>query len=154
MIERLPFYMVYQQEMIANAKKGSIPGSEYGSASNMMYETRSHDEERMVQRDYDYMKSAYPDVAKRIMPYVEEECDRLEYSGSMMYDEYPDQLQLLLLCRRIYRKVVDKEKWEGIRDGEDNLREKNGLYELVQVMTYHEILRRRSEYRKYRKNFY
>ena len=35
------------------------------------------------------MKSMYPMSAKKILPYVEEECDRMEYEGSMIYDEYP-----------------------------------------------------------------
>ena len=47
--------------------------------------------ERTDRMDYDYMKSTYPDTAKRVLPLVEEECDRLEYSSSMIYDEYPDK---------------------------------------------------------------
>ena len=43
--------------------------------------------ERTDRMDYDYMKSTYPDTAKRVLPLVEEECDRLEYSSSMIYDE-------------------------------------------------------------------
>ena len=33
--------------------------------------------ERTDRMDYDYMKSTYPDTAKRVLPLVEEECDRL-----------------------------------------------------------------------------
>ena len=120
MIQRLPFYMVYQQEM-------------------------GWDDEAMMRRDYDYMKSTYPDMAKRIMPYVEEECDRLEYSGSMMFDEYPDQLQMRLLCKRISRKV---------REQEDKWTEGDWLEELIQVLTFHEVIKRRGEFRKYRRKFY
>jgi len=118
MDQRLPFYMAYQSEII-------------------------WDDETICRRDYDYMKSAYPEVAKRIMPYVEEECERMEYSGSMMFDEYPDQLQLRLLCRRIYEKVKKDEKDTG-----------NWLQDLIQVMTYQEIIKRRREYRHYRRKIY
>ncbi len=31
-------------------------------------------------------------MAKRVLPYIEEECDRMEYDG-MMGDEYPDRLR-------------------------------------------------------------
>ena len=31
--------------------------------------------ERTDRMDYDYMKSTYPDTAKRVLPLVEEECD-------------------------------------------------------------------------------
>ena len=52
----------------------------------------------------------YPDVPKRILPYVEEECDRMEYENSMVYDQYPDKLQLKLMCRRICDNVRKHER--------------------------------------------
>ena len=79
-----------------------------------------YDDERQNQRDYEYMKSVYPGTAKRLMPYIEEECDRLEYMGSVMYDEYPDRLQLLLLCRRIYNRAkADETKKDEAKEGEE-----------------------------------
>ena len=80
MENKLPFYMAYPVPLLYN-------------------------DDRNARRDYDYMKSIYPDTAKRVLPYMEEECDRMEYDGSMMYDEYPDRLQLRLMCRRIYDKA-------------------------------------------------
>ena len=74
---------------------------------------------------------------------VEEECDRMEYSGSMMYDEYPDQLQLRMMCRRIY----DQASQEEDRPGE-------WLMDLIQVMVYHELCQRRCEYRNCGRRFY
>lgn len=73
MENKLPFYMAYPVPLLYN-------------------------DDRNARRDYDYMKSIYPDTAKRVLPYMEEECDRMEYDGSMMYDEYPDRLQLRLMC--------------------------------------------------------
>ena len=83
MENKLPFYMAYPVPLLYN-------------------------DDRNARRDYDYMKSIYPDTAKRVLPYMEEECDRMEYDGSMMYDEYPDRLQLRLMCRRIYDKAEKK----------------------------------------------
>ena len=118
----MPFYMVYQKDMEWN-------------------------DEKMLQRDYEYMKCTYPEVARRILPYVEEECDRLEYSGSIMFDEYPDQVQLRLLCKRIYHRVkvlgLEKERFS-----------EDCLLEMVQVLSCQEIMKRRNEYRKYRRKFY
>lgn len=127
MDQRLPFYMVYQPE----------------------WDIWS--EENISRRDYEYMKSIYPDIAKRIMPYVEEECDRMEYSGSMMFDEYPDRLQLRLLCRRIYDKV--KNGWMDEREKMEQS-EDQWIWDLIQVMTYQEILKRRKENRNYRRRYY
>lgn len=89
------------------------------------------------------MKSIYPDTAKRVLPYMEEECDRMEYDGSMMYDEYPDRLQLRLMCRRIYVRRRRKKKNPGA-----------WLMDLIEVMTYQELCRRRVEHREIRKKIY
>lgn len=118
MDNRLPYYMTYPMPML-------------------------YDDERNMRRDLDYMKSIYPRTARRLLPYVEEECDRMEYDGSMMYDEYPDQLQLRLICRRIYDQVAEEEENPG-----------EWLMDLIQVMMYHELCQRRYEYRNCRKRIY
>ena len=118
MENKLPFYMAYPVPML-------------------------YDNDRNARRDYDYMKSIYPDAAKRVLPYIEEECDRMEYDGSMMYDEYPDRLQLRLMCRRIYDKAEKEEKDLG-----------TWLMDLIEVMTYQELCRRRMEHREVRKKLY
>ena len=105
--------------------------------------TMLYDDDRNARRDYDYMKSIYPDAAKRVLPYIEEECDRMEYDGSMMYDEYPDRLQLRLMCRRIYDKAEKEENDPG-----------TWLMDLIEVMTYQELCRRRAEHRDIRKKIY
>ena len=80
---RLPYYMAYPMPL-------------------------QYDDERIEQRDFEYMKSMYPETAKRLLPYVEDECDRMAYEGSVVYDEYPDQLQMRMMCRRIY----DRTGWD------------------------------------------
>ena len=84
---RLPYYMMYP-----------IP--------------YAFDEEKIQKRDREYLQSMYPATAKKIFPYIQEECDRQEYEGSMIYDEYPDKLQLCLMCRKAYEQVMKQEKWE------------------------------------------
>lgn len=118
MENKLPFYMAYPVPLLYN-------------------------DDRNARRDYDYMKSIYPDTAKRVLPYMEEECDRMEYDGSMMYDEYPDRLQLRLMCRRIYGKAEKEEENPGA-----------WLMDLIEVMTYQELCRRRVEHREIRKKIY
>ena len=118
MKERLPFYMVYQEPF-------------------------GVDDVRKAREDYDYMKSIYPDAAKRLMPFVEEECDRLMYNGSMIYDEYPDQLQLRLMCKRICERAKEGEEEPG-----------QWFRDLAQVMVCQELCQRRAECRRYRKTFY
>ena len=115
---RLPYYMAYPMPL-------------------------QYDDERIEQRDFEYMKSMYPETAKKLLPYVEDECDRMAYEGSVVYDEYPDQLQLRLMCRRIYDQVAQEEENPG-----------EWLKDLIQVMAYQELCNRRSEYRNFKRKFY
>lgn len=118
MERKLPYYMAYPMPLL-------------------------YDDERLERRDFEYMKSMYPGTAKRALPFVEEECDRMEYDGSMLYDEYPDKLQLRLMCSHIYEKMEDQE---------ENLGE--WLRELLEVMLYQEIYKRRCDHRKNKRKFY
>ena len=118
MERKLPYYMAYPMPLL-------------------------YDDERLERRDFEYMKSMYPETAKRALPFVEEECDRMEYEGSVLYDEYPDKLQLRLMCSRIYNKMEDREENPG-----------EWLGELLEVMLYQEIYKRRCDHRKYRRKYY
>lgn len=135
----------------------------------------AYDDEKVERRDFEYMKSLYPDMPKRILPYVEEECDRLEYECSMMYDEYPDKLQLRLMSNRIYDNVRNREKVFYEQEREDMFpREEmeqqaidlhrgrpfevrgrqNWLGDLIEVMLYQELYKRRCDGRRCRRKFY
>ena len=102
------------------------------------------DDDRMERRDFEYMKSLYPAQVKRLIPYVEEECDRLEYKCSMMYDEYPDKLQLMLMQKRILERVMR----------EDGTEDEGLLKNLIAVLLGQEVYRRRCEDRRLRRRFY
>ena len=128
MEHRLPYYMAYPMPM-------------------------QYDDERMERRDFEYMKSMYPMAVKMILPYVEEECDRMSYEGSMIYDEYPDQLQIRLMSNRIYEKVKNR----NLKDAEMEMqvvRSDDWLKDLVQIMLFQELFRRRSMHRRNRRKFY
>ena len=86
MEHKLPYYMTYPMDL-----------KEYG-------------EEKQDRRDMEYMKSMYPMSAKKILPYVEDECDRMEYEGSMIYDEYPDRLAMYRLSEGIIDKILREEE--------------------------------------------
>lgn len=135
---RLPYYMTYPMPM-------------------------QYDDEKTERRDFEYMKSMYPDMARRILPFVEEECDRMEYEGSMMYDEYPDQLQLRMMCSRIYNRVRQEEDMGEPEDADVEMeqnRRRGGqnrddvLRELVNVILFQELFKRRGERRRRRRLFY
>lgn len=60
------------------------------------------------ERDLRTLQSMYPEAAKLLLPLVEEECDKMEYEGSPMFDSYPDQTTLWGIQERIKRQVQDQ----------------------------------------------
>ena len=64
--------------------------------------------EMEYERDMERIKELYPDEAKQIQMLVEEECDKMEYEGSLMFDEYPDRLMLKIICDRIYQNATNQ----------------------------------------------
>ena len=136
-----PYYMNSPYTM--NPEQRAFPWL-YPYGNQMNYWSLWNSPERMEdEMDTKRLTELYPLMARRMQPYVEEVCNRLEYQGSMMYDEYPDQLQLRMMCRRIYDRMAEEEGETG-----------DWLMELIQVMTYHELCQRRCEYRNCRRRFY
>lgn len=133
MDQKLPYYMAYPM-------------------------TLDFEDERAERMDYEYLRSMYPEIPKTILPYVEEECDRMAYENSMIYDQYPDKLQLRLMCGRICADIKKHEKLsrnESMRELLNDM-EQGGkwLRDLTEVMLYQELFRRRSGRRRSVRRFY
>lgn len=128
MENKLPYYMTYPMPLV-------------------------YDDERRERIDFEYMKSMYPDAARQLLPYIEDECDRMEFEGSMIYDEYPDRLQLMLIGKRLLKKVkkdkvlLESGNGKGDKDGQ-------WLWDLIQVLLYQEVYKRRCDYRKCKRKYY
>lgn len=75
------------------------------------YDEYSND--RKIDMDYESMKSMYPEMCKRIQMYIDEECNRLDYEGSAMYDDMVDAELIEIIVDRINERLKD----EGILDG-------------------------------------
>ena len=96
-------------------------------------------------------RELYPALARQIQPLVEEECDRMEYDGSFMFDEYPDQLQIRRVSRRIYDKLNKKEYQDDLMMQETNGR--NWMEDFVTMMLLNEMYERRCRRRDRRCNW-
>lgn len=104
-----------------------------------------YDGERIQEEEFNLMKSYYPDVAKKIQEKVEEECERLDYEGSRLYDEYPDKYMLYHLGRKIREEMMPEMSVQEVPGGL--------LDDLVQVLLYQEISRRRCRRHRCRRYF-
>ncbi|WP_461810374.1 hypothetical protein [Faecalimonas sp.] len=117
-----------------------------------------YDDERKERQDIEYMKSLYPNTVKKILPFVEDECERMEYEGSMIYDEYPDVLGIRLMCNRICERVEAMDRREDIEDELEIQQKKQNNREnirnIVEVLLLNELMKKRNEYRRRRRRFY
>lgn len=121
------------------------------------------DQEQAQEKDLQVMRSFYSRRAASIQEKVDRECDRMEYDGSMMFDEYPDKFMMEHLCRKIEQEVRKEEEKEPVQIAEENSREGRGrcenpgekeeLRDLIGVILFNEMFRRRSRHRR-RKRFY
>lgn len=114
----------------------------YPYGNQMNYWNLWNSPERMEdEMDTKRLRELYPLMARRLQPYVEDVCSRLEYPGSMMYDEYPDRLSLL---------KKSKEVWDCAQAGEkfgENAPEWEQLQDLIGVLLLQEMMRRRKRNR-------
>lgn len=109
-------------------------------------------EEREQEMDLRTMQSFYSQTASRIQDKVERECDKMEYDGSLMFDEYPDKFMMEHLCRKIETQLEqENQEMEPIRMmnrmGEGYLRD------LIGVLLFNEMYRRRCKRRKSRRYY-
>lgn len=130
-----PFYAAYQMQMQAG-----LPMQMQGNyLKEMEYE-----------KDLDRMRELYPNEVKKIQKYVDEECDRMEYEGSLMFDEYPDKTMLSLVSKRIMDKIAQDSEKDEVETSEccGGSRRGGGLSDLVEVLLYNEMYRRRCRHRR------
>ncbi len=109
------------------------------------------DEGKRCKRDREYMKSIYPEMGKMLLPYVDRECDRLEYEGSLIYDEYPDKLLLRLMCKRVFRAAINELEDKGFCATKV---EKDWLQDMIEILVYQELCKRREEWREQKRRWF
>lgn len=114
----LPFYMTYP-----------LP---------MAYE----DEDAML-RDLDYLQQMYPQDAKKYQKKIVAILDKMDYEGSMIYDDYPDQFMLYKLSRDITGMI----RKDAVADNKEELSPEywKQVGDLVQVLLFYEIYKRRHD---------
>lgn len=96
-----------------------------------------YEENRDIQ-DLEYLQQMYPQQAKKYQKIINEVLFRLDYEGSMIYDEYPDRITLYKLSLDISDRI---KREQGIKDDETEKLEH--LKNMVQIILYHEIFKRR-----------
>jgi hypothetical protein len=121
-----------------------------------LYPLYGYDNCEDMDRDMDYLKQLYPNTAKRIQGEIDNECDRLEYDGSVMFDEYPDKVSLDRIIDRVYEKVRDMDEEPQVETKSiyyTPRRRQNILRDVINIILLNEIFNRRRRYRSRRRWF-
>ena len=150
--------MDYRQEMFYRMPDRNMPKMPFYMAYPMQ---NVYLEELEYEKDMQKLKDLYPKEVKSIQALVEEECDKMEYEGSVMFDEYPDRVMMGKIRNTIYDKVKDKyelpedgDKDEVLAMNRETRRRypprKNWLGDMIDVLLFQEMHRRRCRHRNCR----
>lgn len=112
----LPFYMAYQAPYFMQ-------------------------EEDSVLRDLEYLQQIYPVQAKVLQKRIMGVLDKMDYEGSLLYDEYPDKWQLYRLGDSIV-EILKREEEENEESG-FTAEKWEWMKDMVLLVLYYEIYRRR-----------
>ncbi|MCM1326456.1 MAG: hypothetical protein NC094_03655 [Bacteroidales bacterium] len=106
-------------------------------------------QESAALQDLEYLQQAYPREVRQYQRKIAEILDKLDYEGSMIYDEYPDCYSLQRLADTIIRILQQEEadKGEEVSDSEEWKSVKN----IVQVLLCNEVYKRRHGGRRFGK---
>lgn len=99
------------------------------------------EQESAILRDLEYFQQIYPGEVKRYQRKIAEILDKVDYEGSMIYDEYPDQYTLGRTARTIV-EILKREEEEQEREA-SNPEKWQWIENLIQVLLYNEIYKRR-----------
>lgn len=118
-----------------------------------MYMQETDDDEK----DLDKIMSMMPETARYIQPMVEDECDRMEYDGSLMFDEYPDKVMMERIIESLYQRMSNSHMTEEVAQESEVFATQcrncgnsvgDGLRDLISVMLFEEMHRRRCRHRR------
>jgi hypothetical protein len=116
-----------------------------------------YDNSADIDHDIQYLRQLYPNVAKRVQREIDNECDKYEYDGSAMFDEYPDRLFLERIVDQIYDRIKENEdetqvEMQGFY-GYPSRRRQSYLRDIVTLLLLGELTNRRRRYRGRRRWF-
>lgn len=99
----------------------------------------SDDQIRRMQ-DLEYLQQLYPQEAKKIQKKVLMHIEPIDYNGSFLYDEYPDQLMMY----RVVAGILNEMKRDAEKMGEDWRPEKElWMQDMIKLVLYMEVFKRR-----------
>ena len=112
-----------------------------------------YEDENSIIRDLEYLQQMYPAQAKRYQKVISNILDKLDYEGSMIYDEFPDRWHLYKLSTDILDRIRREEEKDKESDSENggseaSLEKWKWTGDLIQILLFYEIYKRRHNTRR------
>lgn len=112
-----------------------------------------YEDENSIIRDLEYLQQMYPAQVKRYQKAISNILDKLDYEGSMIYDEFPDRWQLYKLSTDILDRIRREEEKDKESDSENggseaSLEKWKWTGDLIQILLFYEIYKRRHNTRR------
>ena len=89
---------------------------------------------RNALRDFEYLQRTYSEEIREYQKKIKEVLDRMDYEGSMIYDEYPDLYSMRDLADTVVN-IISRQNEPKVTD--------TSFIELIQVLVCEEIFKRR-----------
>ncbi|HKM03292.1 MAG TPA: hypothetical protein VJZ04_01640 [Lachnospiraceae bacterium] len=100
-----------------------------------------YEQEDTVMKDLEYLQQMYPTEAKKYQKRIVTILDKLDYEGSIIYDEFPDRIMINKMGKDILA-IIQKEE-EKMEDAIIATQKWEGLDDMIQILLFYEIYKRR-----------
>lgn len=114
-----------------------------------------------MEEDWLYMQQLYPNTARKLVPYIEDAADRLEYENSMMFDNYPDRIAVEQVVKEIIAVIQENEpalitmpEDTAASDRNEDQTWDSCMEEMIQIMLLGEMHHRRWRYQQMNRRNY
>ena len=114
-----------------------------------------------MEEDWLYMQQLYPNTARKLVYYIEDAADRLEYENSMMFDNYPDRIAVEQVVKEIIAVIQENDPALITMPEETAASDRKGdqtwdscMEEMIQIMLLGEMHHRRWRYQQMNRRNY
>ncbi len=137
-----PYYLGYNSGYNGGYSQG------YGSGVWSVPEDR-------ILEDLEYLQQMYPTYAKKYQKAISSAVDKMDYGNSFIYDQYPDKLALQRMAAGVLAVIkADEAADDAKQDAEGKALTEDApwdekepwIRELVTVLMYYEIIKRRKHH--------
>ena len=101
-----------------------------------------YEDEHELIKDMEYLQGQHPIEIRNLQGEIVQFMNMMDYSGSMIYDEYPDRFLLQKYGKDIAEKIR-KDHRDDVENPMHKMLDWDGFEEIIMLLLHEEILKRR-----------